>query len=125
MLAPSAALGDSAARNSVAKRIPANTTGTENTTTAIIPTTVGDPPIRSHGNQYEIANPATKPAQIQNGGQPFPPRSTTAFASNKAISNAEMTIPFTCQTVPKNSANRVIPCGPRKKKPPPNPKKNS
>jgi len=81
--------------------IPANTTGTENTTTATVPTIAGDPPTRSKGNQNAIASPASKPAKFQPDDNGLLLHSTIAFASNSATSIAEITIPFTCHVGPK------------------------
>src|SRR5208282_6765324 len=124
MFAPSAALGDSASRNSAANRTPANTTGSENTSTAIVPASAADRPIRSKGNQYASPSPASKAANTQNRGTALRLRSTHALASNNANSSEEIPIPFTCHTVPKNNARRLITCVSSNKNPAPMEKKN-
>src|SRR5712671_7905776 len=96
MLAPNAALGDSANLNSEENKTPANMTGTEKTNTAITPPSVGEP-MRSNGNQYAKPRPAIRAAQVHSLDGGFARRSTIQLAINSAISKAEMTIPFTCQ----------------------------
>ena len=80
-------------------------------------------PIRSNGNQYATARVATNPNQTQNLGRDLT-LLTTALASNSTSSKAEITIPLTCHTVPKNKASRLMICVSNNRNPAPMLKKN-
>ena len=81
--------------------MPAKSTGTAKIAAIRVPARAGEPETRTKGNQYTSSIAASNAASIQYLEGSFRLCSTTRLAARIAPSSEEMTIPFTCQVVPK------------------------
>jgi hypothetical protein len=64
----------------------------------------------ANGKQFAVTSPINNGTTIQILDRVFGKYSTIWLATKSAVNKTEMTSPFTCQVVPKYSANRLITC---------------